>query len=101
MARTPHQDLSPDELAAIQEIAASHGYTIGRGRDANKGSRRQLEAAIVKGEVALVLLPDEQRAAAIHWINANITLIEQSDWIAAEGLKTIAESLNDAARRED
>lgn len=100
MPRDQYQDLDKEDMAAIQDIAARHGYTIGRGLHSDKGSRRQLERAIIKGEVALVLLPDEQRGAAMRWLFDNIDLIAQQDWIAAEGLKSIAESLEEAIKRE-
>ena len=100
MARDQYQDLDKEEMAEIQAIAARHGYTIGRGSHADKGSRRQLERAIIKGDVALVLLGDDQRGAAMRWLFDNLEIIAQQDWIAAEGLKQIAESLEEAIKRE-
>ena len=65
----------------------------------------ELLAAIAKGEVALVLLPDEQRAWAIEYLRSESQRLANSGEIKhlslAEALSDIADSLARAAAREE
>lgn len=92
-----YSDLDAQSLAELRTIAAFHGYTIGRGRDALMGSRKQLEMAIISGEMALVLLDDGPRSAFIRWANTvDMTTLDPS---LAEAIRDIASSLADAVTR--
>jgi hypothetical protein len=56
MTKSPDTTVStiewlPEERDAFRELAKSFGYTIGRGREKDWGSIRQLILAIVHGDV--------------------------------------------------
>lgn len=70
-----------------QELAKSHGY----GTD-------ELIQMLVSGEVATIVLPDEQRYLAGEWLFAQAkTIIDPS---LSDALESIARSLQAAAQRE-
>lgn len=59
-------DGSESALDGFSAVAAQHGYTIKRGVNAGSGNPAALIAAIAGGEVATVMLDDEQFAVAIE-----------------------------------
>ena len=85
---------------ALNEMAEEMGYVARAGYDSGGG----LLAAIVGGEVALVLLPDEQRAWAIEYLRGESKRLAGSSVIRdislAEALEAIANSLAEALARE-
>jgi hypothetical protein len=85
-----------DELAGI---AASFGYyTIHE--SAERGNIRALLGAIIGGEMALVLLPDEGRIAAINELR-RLADSSDVDWIARDAFRDIASALVEARNREE
>jgi len=90
--------------ARLNDQAAAHGYTAVRGPTAGQGNLAELLRAIDAGEVALVLLPEQNRASAIAWLRDQAQQLEAeandfSTLGLAEALETFAEALSDAADR--
>lgn len=83
----------------LNEIAADHGYTATRGPTAGEGNLTEMLCAIDSGEIALVLLPDEQRRQATAWLQ------QQAEQMAsgplASALQSIAVGLTAAQARQD
>ncbi len=82
----------------LNKLAAQHGYAASRGRMTERGGGAELLTAIANGEVALVLLADEQRAWAAEWLEEWAGELEHPS--LAEALETIAAALRDAMQRE-
>lgn len=90
----------PDAIEAgraLRDIAAGHGYIADRGHRQHEGSASELIAAIIRGELATVLLSDEQRAWAVGWLMR----AEVDDPLYADVPRLIAEQLQAAMDRED
>lgn len=90
----------------LNEIAAGFGYTSERGPTAGEGNLTEMLTAIDKGELALVLLPDEQRAWAIDWLDEQAaSLRENADswrqYSLSDAIATIADALLKAQQREE
>jgi hypothetical protein len=87
--------LNKAESAALRHIARSHGYTVSRGPTAKDGAEAGnpilLLLAIISGEVATVLMDDEDR----RW--HAIRLLEAHD---DESLRDIGGQLRLSAERE-
>jgi len=90
--------------ARLAEIAASHGYIATRGPTAGDGNPASLMAAIANGEVATVLLADDERRRAIHQLRRLAEEWASSDDLleaeTAEVFAIIADCLSAAAERE-
>lgn len=82
----------------LNKIAASYGYRSERGPTNGEGNAAEMLVAIDGGELATVLLPDEQRSAVIAWIESNADSL--SNLTAGDGLKSIARQLQAAIERE-
>lgn len=50
--------MTHEEAARLRQIARQFGYTIGRGRDAEMGSFRQLALEIAAGRLLVVVNPN-------------------------------------------
>jgi hypothetical protein len=90
----------------LNEIAAEFGYTSERGPTAGEGNLTQMLIAIDEGELALVLLPDEQRAWAINWLDEQAAALRENadSWrehSLSDALTTIADALVKAQEREE
>ena len=83
----------------LNELAGSMGYLAVSGRTVGQGNLAALLVAIDAGEVAVVLLPDEQRAMAARWLREQAVAMAANAPLA-EALGSIAASLEDAADRE-
>ncbi len=88
------------DLAAFKQelsrTAFERGYVAYRGK---RGSIFEFLAAIVSGEMALVLLGDEERRAAIKELRA---LMDSRETLAArDAFRDIANALERAAQREE
>lgn len=82
----------------LNELAGSMGYKADpKSPTAGQGLLAALLVAIDAGEVALVLLPDEQRAMAVAWLREQA---ECQPGPLAEALGSIAASLEAAVDRE-
>lgn len=93
---TEERDAVKDELAAM---AARHGYyTVHESQE--RGNIRELFGAIVGGEMALILLADEERIAAINELR-RLADDESVDWIACAAFRNIASALAEARNREE
>lgn len=90
------RDATKDMLAAL---AVDHGlHTIHK--SVERGSVRALLGSIVSGEIALVLLGDEQRMAAINELR-RLADDETTDWIARDAFRDIADALSEARARNE
>lgn len=92
--------------ARLNQIAAEFGYTSERGATAGEGNLAEMLMAIDRGELALVLLPDEQRAWAINWLDQQAAALREDadswrEYSLGEALTTIADALVTAQERED
>lgn len=87
--------LTKAESDALRAIALQYGYLATRGPTAKDGAETgnpiELILAIISGEVATVLLGDEER---LHAINKLLVMDD-------EVLQDIGQQLLSAARRED
>jgi hypothetical protein len=94
--------VSQEEANAIRQrankIAASYGYSAERGPTTGEGNAAEMLVAIVSGELATVLLPDEQRSMAIRWLDEQSRTV--NDFSLAEALQSIAKQLDAAVQRE-
>lgn len=87
-----------DFKAAVADIAASHGYSTKRGPDAGKrGNVVEMLTAIVGGELATILLADEQRDYAIRRLRE---LAPGQDAITADAFLSLADQLEAAWQRD-
>lgn len=82
----------------LRRVAEYYDYIATRGPHAKKGDVVELAVAIGSGEIALVLLPDEQRSMAIRWLREQAELIV--DPSLSQALGSIAKQLDAAAIRE-
>lgn len=64
----------------LKPVAKRHGYSF-----------EELATALGSGELATVLLPDEQRNAVIRWLDEQAKIVQ--DGTLAEGLKSLADQL--------
>lgn len=80
-------------LDSIRQIAANYGYTTRSGPQTGRGNVAELLAAIATGEVATVLLPDEQRLLAIEFLRSAAPAQELP---LAEALSSLADELEQA-----
>lgn len=93
---TEERDESKNALA---ELAAEHGYyTVHESK--RRGNIRMLLDALIDGELAIILLGDEQRMAAIDEL-LRLSEDESVNWIARGAFADIAEALKDARRRDE
>lgn len=101
--------MNKDETNATRRkfaaIAKRHGYVCVKGSPRPKeGNPAAIIVGIVRGEMALVLLPDPQRQWVAEWLREQALVIhDQADDFRAldiaEALGTIAEALEDAMGR--
>jgi hypothetical protein len=90
--------------ARLAEVAASHGYIAERGPTAGDGNPAELLVAIANGELATVLLADDERRRAIRqlqrlaekWATSND--LDKAE--TAEVFAIIANALIASAERE-
>lgn len=91
--------MTKDDVNALRErlneIAASFGYTASRGPTAGQGNLTEMLIAIDSGELALVLLPDEQ----IHNALQVLERLYGEDAFHNDWAKDVAASLCAALRR--
>lgn len=86
--------------ARLNELAGSMGYKAApQSPTAGQGLLAALLVAIDAGEVALVLLPDEQQGMVARWLREQAVAMTANAPLT-EALATIAASLEDAAERE-
>jgi hypothetical protein len=94
--------VSQEEANAIRlqanKVAAYHGYSAERGPTAGAGNAAEMLVAIASGELATVLLPDEQRSMAIRWLDEQSNKVD--NFSLAEALQSIAKQLDAAVQRE-
>lgn len=77
----------------LRRVAARHGYLASRGPHAGQGDPVELALALGSGELATVLLVDEERLQAIRWLDEQAKVLTQSDPLLAETVKSIANQL--------
>lgn len=88
-------------LARAARIALAFGYVNHAGPNHGAGNVAELLTAIAAGELALVLLPDEQRDYAIDDLSADAQAAESSgDYWRAQTYPAIARALDAARQRE-
>jgi len=91
--------------ADLNAIAGDLGYTAVRGPTTGQGNAAELMTCIASGELALVLLPDEQRAWTVEWLYQQAEVLEEAnpqirEIGIIEALRTIADALTAAMERE-
>lgn len=100
----------PDEpsrdaaMATFANIAVSHGYLTERGTNAGRGNAGELVYRIASGEVATVLLSDEERDGAIEALRHFAALPDDEwpgTWPAREAFARLAAALEAAREREE
>lgn len=97
----PYRALTSAPIAAmLRRVAARHGYLASRGPHAGQGDPVELALALGNGELATVLLADEERSQAIRWLDEQAKVITQSDPLLAETIKSIANQLYEAVKLE-
>lgn len=85
--------------ARLNTLAGTLGYTASSGRTKGAGNVAALLQAIDAGEVAVVLLPDEQRGMVAAWLR-NEAAAMAANGPLADALAVIAGALEAAADRE-
>lgn len=97
----PYRALTSAPIAAmLRRVAKRHGYLASRGPHAGQGDPVELALALGNGELATVLLADEERNQAIRWLDEQATLLTPSDPLLAETVKSIATQLYEAVKLE-
>ncbi len=89
--------LNRAEESSLRTIAERHGYTASTGPHVGKGSASQLMQAIISGEVATVLLGDEDRRWFIQWLESQSI----DNPLYTDIPSSVAAQLRDAAQRDD
>lgn len=88
-------------MVTLAEIAAAFGYINHAGPRPGAGNVAELLAAIATGELALVLLPDEQRDYAIADLSDDAAqALATGDYWRAETYPALARALAAARQRE-
>lgn len=95
------QDWTREETRAfaaqVAKVAADHGYRNHYGPLAGRGNIAEMLRAIESGELATVLLADEQRDYAIRRLRE---LAPEQDGITAEAFTSLANQLDYASLRK-
>ena len=100
----PAKSLRDATLAAVADIAAGYGYTTTRGFRTGAGHVGELLFRIASGEVATVLLSDEERDGAIEALRHFAALPDDEwpgTWPAREAFARLADALEAAREREE
>lgn len=84
----------------LNDLAGTFGYIAHRGPTAGRGNLAELLIAIDSGEVALVLLPDEQRSAMVDFL-CQVAADGRQSALVTEAAESIARALECAMERED
>lgn len=84
----------------LNAMAGSFGYIAHRGPTTGQGNLAELLIAIDSGEVALVLLPDEQRSAMVDFLR-QVAADSQQSALVTEAAESIAQALEQAIEREE
>lgn len=84
----------------LNDLAGEFGYIAVAGRTAGRGTLSKLLIAIDSGEVALVLLPDEQRSSMVKFLR-QVAADGQRDSLVTEAAESIAQALEQAIEREN
>jgi hypothetical protein len=93
--RSRDQESANALRSRLNDLAATFGYTAERGATAGQGNLAAMLVAIDAGELALVLLPDEQIHNALQELDRLYTAdMFHNDWAA-----TVAASLRAALQR--
>lgn len=91
-------------MTALAHIAAQYGYTTERGTNAGQGNAAELVYRIASGEVATVLLSDEELGGAIEALRHFAALPADEwpgSWPAREAFGILAAALEAAREREE
>jgi hypothetical protein len=97
----PYRALTSAPIAAmLRRVAARHGYTASRGSHAGQGDPVALALALGNGELATVLLADEERSQAIRWLDEQAKVLASADPLLAETIRSIANQLYEAVKLE-
>lgn len=86
-------------LSRLAEMAAAFGYVNHAGPNPGAGNVAEMMAAIASGELAVILLPDEQRDYAITDLRADAAA-NPGDYWRSQTYPTIANALQAARNRE-
>lgn len=89
---------SPEMQKKLRDAAARHGYISKHGRHTGQGNPSEFILALDVGEIATILLDNEERWQVIAWIERQVQLNPASDIYYA--LQSLASQLRDAAERE-
>lgn len=84
--------------AMLRKVAEYHGYLAHRGPRTGQGDVVELAVAIGSGELATVLLADEQRDMVMQFLNAQAKIVE--DYSLAEALESVARQIDASVQRE-
>jgi hypothetical protein len=85
----------------LNAIAAHHGYVAVGGPTKGQGNAAELMVAIAGGEVALVLLNDNQRRRAMQHLEAEAERLREGNYFLSIALQEIADSLREAWPRQE
>lgn len=85
----------PNE-AALRTIAERHGYVETRGLNVGKGDPSKVLQAMAEGELATVLLDDDERWSIINWLDEQA---KNADVLLAETIRSLALQLRDSAKQ--
>ncbi len=83
----------------LNDLAGTFGYIAHRGSTAGQGNLAELLIAIDSGEVALVLLPDEQRSAMVDFLR-QVAGDGQQSALVMGAAESITRALERAIERE-
>lgn len=95
-SRRSNDNLTREESAIKRRIAAYHGYTQSRGRQAGEGSAFALDLAIINGDVQTASLEPEELALVVPWLAAQAADLAATNPALAEALEGLANQLGQA-----
>jgi hypothetical protein len=82
----------------LRKVAEYHGYLATRGPRTGQGDVVELAVAIGTGELATVLLADEQRHMVMRFLNGQAKIVD--DFSLAEALESVARQIYASVERE-
>lgn len=85
-------------MPTFKDVALYHNYVHHRGHLKGQPSTRELQLAIGSGEVATVLLADEERAMVLDFLNQQAEKVD--DPLLSSGLASLARQIYAAIERE-
>lgn len=87
--------LTDAERSAFRAILIGHGFVT----EGGKAHELEFALSLVSGELATVLLPQENPGRLIEWLEQQATALDASDYWLSQDVAALASQLRDARNR--